>query len=84
MRSAVRKMGNSSGIIIPKPMLAEIGMKAGDDVDLRIVGDRIVIAVIKPHIRAGWAEDAQRIAESGDDRLVMGEFGNDGDDDLTW
>jgi len=84
MRSAVRKMGNSSGIIIPKPMLAEIGMKAGDDVDLRIEGDRIVIAVIKPHTRAGWAEDAQQIAESGDDRLVMGEFGNDGDDQLTW
>jgi len=84
MRSAVRKMGNSSGIIIPKPMLAEIGMKAGDDVDLHIEGDRLVIAAVKPHARAGWAEDAQRIAESGDDRLVLGEFGNDGDNDLTW
>jgi len=84
MRSAVRKMGNSSGIIIPKPMLAEIGLKADDDVDLRIEGDRIVIAVIKPDTRAGWAEDARRIAESGDDRPVLGEFGNDGDDELTW
>jgi antitoxin MazE len=84
MRSAVRKMGNSSGIIIPKPMLAEIGMKAGDDVDLRIEGDRLIIAVVKPHARAGWAEDARRIAETGDDHLVLGEFGNDGDDELTW
>lgn len=77
-------MGNSSGIIIPKPMLAEIGVKAGDDVDLRIEGGRLVIAVIKPPVRAGWAEDALRIAESGDDRLVLGEFGNDGDDGLVW
>lgn len=84
MRSSVRKMGNSSGIIIPKPMLAEIGMKAGDDVDLRVEGDRLVIAAIKPRARAGWAEDARRISESGDDRLVLGEFSNDGDDDLTW
>lgn len=84
MRSAVRKMGNSSGIIIPKPMLAEIGMKAGDDVDLRVEGGRLVIAALKPRPRVGWAEDAQRIAASGDDRLVLGEFGNDGDDDLTW
>lgn len=84
MRSAVRKMGNSSGIIIPKPMLAEIGIKAGDDVDLRVEGDRLVIEVLKPCARAGWAEDARRIAESGDDRLVLGEFGNDGDDELTW
>ena len=84
MRSAVRKMGNSSGITIPKPMLAEIGMKAGDDVDLRIEGGRLVIAALKPRPRAGWAEDARRIAENADDRLVLGEFGNDGDDDLTW
>lgn len=84
MRSAVRKMGNSSGIIIPKPMLAEIGMKAGDDVDLQIEGGRLVIAAVKPRARAGWAEDAQRVVEGDDDRLVLDAFGNDGDDDLTW
>jgi antitoxin MazE len=84
MRSAVRKMGNSSGIIIPKPMLAEIGMKAGDDVELGIEDGRIVITVSKPHPRAGWADDARRITDSGDDQLVLGEFGNDGDDELTW
>jgi antitoxin component of MazEF toxin-antitoxin module len=28
MRTVVRKMGNSSGIIIPKPFLAEIGTAA--------------------------------------------------------
>ena len=84
MRGAVRKMGNSSGIIIPKLMLAEIGMKAGDDVEMVIQDGRIVIAPIKTHPRVGWAEDAKRIAAAGDDGLVLGEFGNDGDDELTW
>jgi len=77
-------MGNSSGIIIPKPLLNEIGIKAGDDVDLRVEGDRLVIEVLKPHVRAGWAKDARRIAEDGDDHLIMGEFDNDGDGDLVW
>jgi antitoxin MazE len=84
MRSAVRRMGNSSGIIIPKPMLAEIGLKAGDDVELAVRDGRLVIEAVKSHPRAGWAEDARRIAEADDDGLVLGEFGNDGDDALTW
>ena len=31
MRAPVRKMGNSSGVIIPKPVLMQIGVEAGDD-----------------------------------------------------
>ena len=31
MRAAVRKMGNSSGVIIPKPLLGQVGLKTGDD-----------------------------------------------------
>jgi hypothetical protein len=34
--------------------------------------------------REGWAEAAQQIAESRDDRLVMGEFGNRADQRLAW
>ena len=33
---------------------------------------------------AGWAEAAKRLAAGEDDALVMGEFGNDGDEALTW
>ena len=84
MRSAVRKMGNSSGIIIPKPLLAELGVKAGDDVDLAFQDGRLVIEALKTNPRAGWAEDARRIATAEDDHLVLDEFGNEGDDDLTW
>jgi len=34
--------------------------------------------------REGWAEDAKRIAEDGDDDLVWPEFPNAGDDELKW
>jgi len=34
--------------------------------------------------RTGWAEAARRIAEDGDDELVMGEFGNAEDSELVW
>jgi antitoxin MazE len=34
--------------------------------------------------RRGWAEAARRIAEAGDDELVMGEFGNAEDSELVW
>jgi hypothetical protein len=34
--------------------------------------------------RTGWAEAARRIADAGDDELVMGEFGNAEDPGLVW
>jgi len=34
--------------------------------------------------RSGWAAAARRIAEAGDDTLVMGEFGNAEDSELVW
>jgi antitoxin MazE len=84
MRATVRKMGNSSGVIIPKPILAQIGVAAGDDLDLSINDGRIVLVPAKRYPRAGWAEAAKRIAEAGDDALVWPEFGNAGDADLKW
>jgi antitoxin MazE len=83
MRTSVRRMGNSSGIIIPKPILTQIGVKAGDDLDLSLDEDRIVLTPARDP-RAGWAEAAKRIAETGDDVLVWPEFGNTDDADLEW
>ena len=84
MRAPVRKMGNSSGVIIPKPILTQIGVELGDDLDLSLDDGRIVLVPAKRHARAGWADAAKRIAEAGDDTLVWPEFGNVGDADLKW
>ncbi|MGH7813587.1 MAG: AbrB/MazE/SpoVT family DNA-binding domain-containing protein [Candidatus Binataceae bacterium] len=77
-------MGNSSGVIIPKPILAQAGVQSGDDLDLSLDRNRIVLAPVKRKPRAGWAAAAMRIAETGDDVLVWPEFGNAGDASLKW
>lgn len=84
MRAAVRKMGNSSGVIIPKPILNELGVKAGDEIEMTLEAGRVVLAPVQPHPRAGWAEASKALAASGDDALIWPEFGNEGDEDLVW
>jgi len=84
MRVALRKMGNSSGVIIPKPFLAEIGAQSGEDVEMALEDGRIIIAAAKRHPREGWAEASRDIADAGDDALVWPEFGNAEDETLTW
>ena len=84
MRASIRRMGNSAGIILPKPVLAELGVKTGDDLSLTLDKGRVVLTPAKAHPRAGWAEAAKKVGASGDDALVWPEFGNAGDDDLTW
>jgi antitoxin MazE len=84
MRSTVRKMGNSAGVIIPESLLAEIGAKAGDDVDMVVETGRLIIVPSRANPRAGWADDARRLAEAGDDAPAWPEFGNADDDRLEW
>lgn len=84
MQTAVRKLGNSAGVIIPKSVLAELGLTAGDAVDLRLDDGRLILAPVRRPTRAGWGEASRAIAQSGGDALVWPEFGNAGDADLVW
>jgi antitoxin MazE len=84
MLSALRKFGNSAGVIIPKPLLSEIGAKAGDSVELKVEAGRLVIERTRSQPRNGWAEDAKRLAEARDDGLVWPEFANEGGETLEW
>jgi len=84
MRALVRKLGNSSGVIIPKPVLSQIGVEVGDDLDLSLEDGRILLVPVKQHPRAGWVDAAKGIADAGDDALVWPELGNAGDDELKW
>jgi antitoxin MazE len=79
----VRKLGNSSGVIIPKPLLDDLGIAEGDLVEMTLEAGRIVLVPKKRRARAGWAEAAQSIAAARDDALVWPEFGNAEDQTLT-
>ena len=84
MQTAVRRLGNSAGIIIPKSVLSELGLVTGDAVDLRLEDGRLILAPVRRPRRAGWADASRAIAEAGDDALAWPEFGNAGDADLAW
>lgn len=75
-------MGNSQGVLIPKPILAQLGLE--DEVDMAVEDDKLVIRKPQKKAREGWAEASQAVAASGDDALVMGEFSNAGDAELVW
>lgn len=83
MRTAIRKIGNSQGVLIPKPMLAETGLDG--DVDISVENGTIVLRPVRDHLpRAGWADAAREIATQGDDAPVWPEFANAGDAELKW
>jgi antitoxin MazE len=84
MKTAIRKMGNSHGVIIPKPLLEEIGARPNDQVELRVSSGRIVIAPVTIHPRAGWAEASKRLRKADDAGLAWPELANKGDKDPEW
>lgn len=53
MRTKLRKVGNSRGVIIPFALLE--ACELGDEVDLRVEGKTLVIEAIKAP-RSGWFE----------------------------
>jgi antitoxin MazE len=75
-------LGNSRGILIPKPVLKQVGLS--DQVEMQVEGNTVVLRKPAAVPRAGWAEAAKRIAAAGDDALVLGEFGNESDAEWTW
>ena len=77
MEVAIRKMGNSQGVLIPKPILAQLGLEG--TADLQVRDGVIEIRPIRRNPREGWAEDARAIAARGDDALVWPEFANEDD-----
>jgi antitoxin MazE len=75
-------MGNSQGVLIPKPVLAQLGLE--DEVEMTVENDAIVLRRPKQKARAGWAEASKALAAAGDDALVMGEFPNADDAEHSW
>jgi antitoxin MazE len=84
MRAAVRKLGNSSGVIIPKSLRRDLGVSEGDPVEMTLEAGRIVLIPIKRRARAGWAEASQSIVQACEDALIWPEFGNVEDETLSW
>lgn len=82
MLTTIRRLGNSQGILIPKPLLQQVGLV--DKAELRVEGDTLVLRRLKAAPRSGWADASKRLAAAGDDALVLPDFANEQDAELKW
>ena len=82
MKTVIRRMGNSWGVLIPKPLLAQVGLE--DEAEMLVGKDCIVLRRPQKKVREGWAEASRNIASTNDDKLVWPQFANADDTALRW
>jgi antitoxin MazE len=82
MKASIRYIGNSLGVIIPRPVLAQAGLT--HEAEMTVEDGAIVLRKPVTPVRDGWAAAARKVAAGGDDELVMADAGNAGDDELQW
>lgn len=82
MLTTLRKLGNSHAVIIPKALLAQVGMTG--EAEMKVENGAIVLHPAKRTPREGWAEACRALAADGDDGLAWPEFANEGDRALRW
>lgn len=79
---SVRRIGNSLGIVIPKPVLIQVGLS--NQAELTIERGAIVLRKPRETPRSGWSEAAKSVAARREDELLMGDFANAADLELEW
>jgi antitoxin MazE len=84
MEIAIRNIGNSKGVVIPKLLLAQAGLEGESTALIQVVKGSIVLSKSSKPLRAGWAEAAAAVCAHGNFNLMMGEFGNVDDAELRW
>jgi len=84
MEIAIRNIGNSKGVVLPKPFLAQVGLDGQATASIEVENGSIVLRKPAQVVRAGWAEAAASLSAKEEETLLMGEFGNLDDEALTW
>jgi antitoxin MazE len=64
--------------------MARLRLSSDAGAEMTIEDDALVLRGPALRVRTGWAEAARKIAEAGDDSLMMGEFANASDTELVW
>lgn len=82
MKAAIRRIGNSQGIILPKPLLSQLDLSG--EVELKVEDDAIVLRKPRKQLRQGWAQASKRLAARDEHHAVWPAFANRGDAKLKW
>ena len=75
MKSSVRKIGNSKGIIIPQSFLKECMIE--DEVSIEVKDNHIIISAPDDVKRKDWERAFKEMAANGDDQLIIPDLFND-------
>ena len=78
----VRRIGNSLGVVIPKPVLAQVGLSG--EAEMTVERGAIVLRKPRKAAHSGWGEAAQSIAKLGEYEILMREFANAANAELEW
>lgn len=79
MQVALRKLGNSQAVIIPKAVLLQLGLT--NHIEMAVKDNKIILSAPKKN-RQGWALAACALSESGDDQLL--DFPADNEEEWVW
>lgn len=83
MKTTLRKMGNSTGVIIPKAFLTELGFASGD-VEMTLEDGAIVIRQPTKDARVGWAQASIELSAEQGDVLQWPSIANRASEDVAW
>ena len=82
MKTKVRKIGNSLGIIIGRKILDQVAVK--QEVSLSVQGSKIIIEAVRENPRENWEEMLLK-ANSLEDKELLEYFENEFDKtEWTW
>jgi antitoxin MazE len=86
MQSALRKIGNSTGLVLPRPILGAMGVAGGTVLDLKVEDGRLIATPVRRTVREGWEDAAKAIgaAPLSTDEADWLDAANDGDADWQW
>lgn len=63
MQLQLRQIGNSQGIILPRPMLQQVGISS--EIDVEVTDGAIILRPARSHPRTGWEQAFARATEAG-------------------
>ena len=69
MKSSIRSIGNSRGIIIPQSFLKQCFID--EEVNIEVKDNHIIISPAEDVKRKGWADAFKQMAKNGDDELSI-------------
>ena len=83
METKITKIGNSQGIIIPKAIMEQCGLK--DKVSLEVKDNCLIISQIVENPRQGWSEAIIAAGVDEEDELLMRDYlEHTWDEEWTW